>query len=65
MRVVSVLGMGLTFSAGVLLLIAAEWVWGLLALAGILPFLGMMYGVDRIMMQAARPSGGRPRDVGP
>ena len=58
LRVVSILGMGLAFSAAVLLLVAAEWLWAGISVAALAPFVGMMYLVDR-MIPVARPGGGR------
>ena len=49
LRVISILGMGLSVSAAVLLLVAAEWLWGGLAVAALLPFVGMMYLVERLI----------------
>ena len=60
MRVVSILGMGLTFSACLLALVGAEWIWALGMGLGFLPFLGMMYFVDRIML-ATTTDGRAPR----
>ena len=49
MRVVSILGMGLTFSAAVLLIVAAEWLWAGVSVGAFAPFLVMMYMVDRLI----------------
>ena len=49
LRVVSILGMGLTSSALVLLLVAAEWLWAGVSAVAFVPFLGMMYLVDRMI----------------
>lgn len=49
MRVVSILGMGLTFSAAVLLIVAAEWLWAGVSVGAFGPFLVMMYMVDRLI----------------
>ena len=49
LRVVSILGMGLTSSAAVLLLVGAEWLWAGVAAAAFVPFLGMMWLVDRMI----------------
>ena len=49
LRVISILGMGLTFSGCVLALVAAEWWWALGTGAAVLPFLGMMAVVDRMI----------------
>lgn len=53
-RVVAILGMGMTFSAGVLLLVAAEWLLAGIAIAAFAPFVGMMYFVDRLWLAAER-----------
>lgn len=49
MRVVSILGMGLSFSAAVLLIVAAEWLLAGISSAVFVPFLIMMYAVDRMI----------------
>ena len=49
LRVISILGMGLTVSGLVLALVAAEWAWALGSGLGFLPFLAMMYVVDRMI----------------
>jgi len=49
LRVVSILGMGLTVSGCVLALIAAEWVWAVGTALGFIPFLAMMAVVDRLI----------------
>ncbi len=49
MRVVSILGMGLAFSAAVLLLVAAEWLLAGISVAAFAPFVAMMYIVDRMI----------------
>ncbi len=49
MRVVSILGMGLSFSAAVLLIVAAEWLLAGISSAVFVPFLIMMYSVDRMI----------------
>ncbi len=49
LRVVSILGMGITISGAVLLLVAGEWVWAGVCMGGFLPFLGMMFVVDRMI----------------
>ncbi len=49
LRVVSILGMGLTSSAAVLLLVGAEWLWAGVAAVAFVPFLGMMWLVDRMI----------------
>ena len=63
MRVVSILGMGLTFSAAVLLLVAAEWLWAGVSAAAFVPFLVMMYLVDR-MIPDLRPGRDGPDSTG-
>ena len=55
MRVVSILGMGLSFSAAVLLLVAAEWLWAGVSIAAFVPFLVMMYLVDRMIPDPRAP----------
>ncbi len=54
-RVIAILGMGLSFSAAVLLLVAAEWVLTGIAVAAFVPFLGMMYFVDRLWLATNEP----------
>ena len=49
LRVISILGMGLTVSGCVLALVAAEWWWALGTALGFLPFLAMMAVVDRLI----------------
>ncbi len=49
MRVISILGMGLTFTACVLLLVAGEWVFAVISAVIFIPFLLMMYVVDRMI----------------
>ena len=49
LRVISILGMGLTVSGCVLALVAAEWWWAIGTAAAFLPFLGMMAIVDRLI----------------
>jgi hypothetical protein len=49
LRVISILGMGLTSSAAVLLLVGAEWLWAGVAIVAFAPFLGMMWLVDRMI----------------
>ncbi len=57
MRVVSILGMGLSFSAAVLLLVAAEWLLAGISTAAFVPFLIMMYAVDRMIPDPQAPAG--------
>lgn len=61
LRVVSILGMGLTVSGCVLALVGAEWWWALGTALGFLPFLGMMAIVDRLIPD---PAAWRPPDDG-
>ena len=49
LRVVSILGMGLTFSGCVLALVAAEWWWAIGTGIAFVPFLLMMGLVDRLI----------------
>ncbi len=49
LRVVSILGMGLTFSGCVLALVAAEWWWALGTGAAFVPFMLIMGVVDRLI----------------
>ena len=49
LRVISILGMGLTVSGCVLALVAAEWWWAIGTAVAFLPFLGMMAIVDRLI----------------
>ena len=49
LRVISILGMGLSFSAAVLLTVAAEWIWAVAAAVSFVPFLGMMHVVGRMI----------------
>lgn len=60
LRVIAILGMGLSFSAAVLLIVAAEWLLTGIAVAAFVPFVAMMYYVDRIWL-AANP---QPDDQG-
>ena len=53
LRVVSILGMGLTVSGCVLALVAAEWWWALGTALAFLPFLAMMAVVDRLIPDPA------------
>ena len=59
LRVISILGMGLTVSGCVLALVGAEWWWALGTALGFLPFLGMMAIVDRLIPD---PAAWRPPD---
>ena len=52
LRVLAILGMGLTFSAAVLALVGAEWLIAAITAAAFVPFLLMMYLVDRIWLAA-------------
>ncbi len=58
LRVIAILGMGLTFSAAVLLIVAAEWLLAGIFSASFLPFMAMMYFVDRIWLAALESPGG-------
>lgn len=49
LRVISILGMGLTVSGCVLALVAAEWWWAVGTALAFLPFLAMMAVVDRLI----------------
>lgn len=49
LRVVSILGMGLTVSGCVLAIVGAEWWWALGTAFAFLPFLAMMAIVDRLI----------------
>lgn len=49
LRVVSILGMGLTFSGCVLALVAAEWWWAIGTGIAFVPFMLMMGIVDRLI----------------
>ena len=49
------LGMGLSFSAAVLLFVAAEWLWAGVSTAAFVPFLVMMYVVDRMIPDPRAP----------
>ena len=52
MRVIAIMGMGLTFSAAVLLIVAAEWLLAGIFSAAFVPFMGLMYFVDRLWLAA-------------
>ena len=60
LRVVAILGMGLSFSAAVLLIVAAEWLLTGIAIAAFVPFVAMMYYVDRIWLAANPQADDRP-----
>ena len=49
LRVVSILGMGLTFSGCVLALVAAEWWWAIGTGVAFVPFMLIMGIVDRLI----------------
>ena len=55
MRVIGILGMGLSFSATVLLIVAAEWTLAGISAAAFLPFVATMYFVDRLWLAERRP----------
>ncbi len=57
-RIAAILGMGLSISVGILLLLMPEWVWGTVALAITAPFFALMIGVER--SKAARAMTGKP-----
>ncbi len=48
-RVVSILGMGLSAGALVLLLIAAEWLWAGVSAVVLVPFVALMWVVERLL----------------
>ena len=60
-RIAAILGMGLTISIGILLLLGALWVPGVVALALTAPFFALMIGVER--SKAARSMTGKPPDA--
>jgi hypothetical protein len=47
--------MGLSFSATVLLIVAAEWTLAGISAAAFLPFVATMYFVDRLWLAERRP----------
>ncbi len=53
LRVVSILGMGLTISGCVLALVAAEWWWAIGTGVAFVPFMLMMGIVDRLIPDVA------------
>ena len=55
LRVLSILGMGITVSAAVLLLVGAEWLWAGVSAAAFVPFLVMMWVVDRMIPDPRAP----------
>ena len=57
-RIAAILGMGLTISIGILLLLGAIWLPGVVALLLTLPFFALMIGVER--SKAARSMTGEP-----
>ena len=57
-RIAAILGMGLSISLGILLLLMPEWLWGALALAMTAPFLALMIAVER--SKAAQAMSGKP-----
>ena len=66
MRVVSILGMGLASAAAVLLLVGAEWLWAGVSVVAFVPFLLMMYLVDRMIPEVqAGERGARPGETPP
>ncbi len=60
LRVIAILGMGLSFSAAVLLIVAAEWVLAGIAAGVFVPFVGIMYFVDRLWLEAGKGAPGPP-----
>ena len=54
LRVVSILGMGLTISGCVLALVAAEWWWAIGTGAAFVPFMLMMSIVDRLIPDVSK-----------
>ena len=46
-RIVFVTGLSLALAVGILLLLAGQWLWGLVALACALPFLALMFLIER------------------
>ena len=57
-RIAAILGMGLTISLGILFLLGAIWVPGIVSLALTLPFFALMIGVER--SKAAKAMTGKP-----
>jgi hypothetical protein len=57
-RIAAILGMGLSISLGILLLLMPEWLWGTLAFAMTAPFLALMIAVER--SKAAQSMTGKP-----
>jgi hypothetical protein len=57
-RIAAILGMGLSISVGILLLLVPEWLWGTVALAMTIPFFALMVMVER--SKAARAMTGKP-----
>jgi hypothetical protein len=57
-RIAAILGMGLTISIGILLLLGAIWLPGIVALLLTVPFFVLMVGVER--SKAARSMTGKP-----
>ena len=57
LRVISILGMGLTFSGCVLALVAAEWWWALGTGLAFVPFMLMMGVVDRLIPDISELAG--------
>ena len=51
LRVISILGIGLSLGALVLFLVGAEWLWAGVSAAAAVPFFGMMYVVERLIPQ--------------
>jgi hypothetical protein len=57
-RITAILGMGLSISVGILLLLVPQWLWGSVALALTVPFFLLMLAVER--SKAARSMTGKP-----
>ena len=57
-RITGIIGLGLTISIGVLLLLGAIWVPGMIALLLALPFFALMVIVER--SKAAQEMSGKP-----
>lgn len=46
-RIVFVTGLSLAIATGIFLLLAGYWLWGFLALLAAVPFLGLMFLIER------------------
>ena len=60
-RITAMIGMGLTLSVGILLLLGALWAPAVIALLLTVPFFVLMLGVER--SKAARSMTGKPPDA--